>query len=119
MATEDQFSKTLQAGATLSKYQRVKISSGKLAAAVAADANAIGHLREDVVADQWTAVYLDGPVRTGIAANAITQGAVVYADASGELDDDSGTNIVGVALQAAAAANDFFEYMSNPRTVDT
>jgi hypothetical protein len=96
-------------GAAMSRNAAVKIVSGKLQLAVAADLNWIGHLDAPTFADTnppLVSVRLRNPPVAVIASEAIaTVGAEVFGAASGKIAA-TGTVKRGVLLQAAAADND-------------
>jgi hypothetical protein len=95
-------------GAAIGAHKRVKIAAGVLAVADDDDTDAIGTtLRETFGAGETVAVGLfnGGGVQNMVAAGAISAGATVYAAADGEVDA-SGTVAVGMAIDAATAAND-------------
>lgn len=104
--------KAFTAGAAIAINLRVKISSGKLAAAGAGDA-CIGVMRE--------ASFADGDVKTVhlrsangtmkmVASEAITAGNPVYAAASGKVAAD-GYIPEGIALETSSADGDVIEVM--------
>lgn len=107
--------KAFTAGAALGKHTLVKLSSSKLAAAGLAE-EPIGVLEDESFADgDVRAVRLlsaTGTIKCK-AANAITEGAVVYGRASGLVDDASGSSAIriGIALEAATATNDIIEVL--------
>ena len=115
--------KTFIAGGALDQHLRVKLSSGKLAAAGVAD-DWIGTTVTEAFADgDAVAVRLRGaPTSKYIAAGAITTGARVYAAASGKVDDTVTTELIGIALPlnsessttAAGANNDICEVLNIP-----
>ncbi|HEX5498753.1 MAG TPA: capsid cement protein [Thermomicrobiales bacterium] len=105
--------KSFVAGGAISQYARVKLSSGKLALAGAADVE-IGVVE--------TAAFADGdlaPVRLRTAAGtfkmiagaAIAAGAEVYAAASGEVGTTNTNPAIGHALDAASGANSIIEVL--------
>ena len=110
--------KTFQASAALSKYRRVRLSSGKLAYAGAADTDAVGTLTRDVLAaDEYVTVDLANAEGTQImvAHAAFSAYAAVYAAADGRVDD-AGTVLVGITLEAATAQDDHVEVLTSPAT---
>lgn len=111
--------RTFQASAALAKYRRVRLSSGKLAYAGAANTDALGALVQAThAADEDVAVRLLNAQGTHpcVASEAISAGATVYAAANGKVAA-SGTVIVGVALDAATADNDIIEVLPAPAPV--
>ena len=120
----DTNTKTFVAGGALDQHLRVKLSSGKLAAAGIAD-DWIGTTLNEAFADgDAVAVRLRSAQGTSkyIAAGAITTGARVYAAASGKVDDAISTELIGIALPlnsessttAAGANNDIVEVLHCP-----
>lgn len=94
----DTLTKTFIAGGALAQHVRVKLTSGKLAAAGVAD-DWIGTTTTEAFADgDAVAVRLRGVTSKHTAAGAITTGAKVYAAASGKVDDAITTELVGIAL---------------------
>lgn len=112
----DSRNRMFTAGAAIAKHLRVKLSSGKLAAAGIADKE-IGTLIEASFAD------LDvRPVRlrtaqgtTKFVANAaLAVGADVYTAASGKVGASATTAFyIGVALSASGADGDVIEVLRN------
>lgn len=107
--------RTFTAGAAIGKYIRVKLSSGKLAAAGIGD-DWIGYLE--------SASFADGDKRSVILRNAqgtipmvanaaIALGAAINTAANGKCDDatTSGFQRIGVALEVAGAQNDIIEVL--------
>lgn len=109
--------KTFTAGAALSQFARVKLSTGKLAAAGLADGAAeLGTLEEAAFADlDVRAVLLANAPgsRKMIAAKSISAGATVYTAASGKISDAAATGAtkIGIALEAATADGDIIEVL--------
>ncbi len=105
--------KAFTAGAAIAKHLRVKLSSGKLAAAGVSD-QSIGTIEQASFADgDVVAVRLrtaQGTVKM-VAAGAITAGANVYAAASGKIDDAVTPFPEGIALEAATADGDIIEVL--------
>jgi len=102
-----------KAGAAIAKNLRVKLSSGKLAAAGVADPS-IGTLEEASFADlDIRAVRLKTAVGTVlmVASGAISLGANVYGAASGKVSSTFGPQHEGIALQAATADGDIIEVL--------
>lgn len=105
--------KTFTAGAAIAKHARVKIASGKLAAAGLADEDAIGTIVNETFADGDPAtVRMWGPSQKAIAAAAITAGAFVFTAASGKVSVSASTaRKTGIALEDAAADGDVIEIL--------
>lgn len=105
--------RTFQATAVaLVRGQRVKCTAGAATIETAGDDNlAIGVANEDIAASGWGTVRLWGPTTLVKVSAAVAQGALLYATASGEVDDgDAGTKSIGhVALEAATANDDVIE----------
>jgi len=107
--------KSFTAGAAIAVNVRVKLASGKLAAAGVADKE-LGTLLD--------ASFADGDVRSVrlrnssgttkyIAASAIAVGADVYTAASGKVNDTAASTsyLLGTALEAATADGDVIEVL--------
>lgn len=108
--------KGYKASAAIAQYLRVKLSSGKVAAAGIAE-DWIGTAEQDAFADgDLLSVRLRSAQGTQkmVAAGAVTAGARVYAAASGKIDDTVSTELVGIALEAAAADGDVIEVLRIP-----
>lgn len=101
---------TLEASADLSlkQYTFVKVTGGQTVGAVAAGSDiAIGVLQNKPAAAGRAATINTNGVSKCIAGAAITAGASVSFNASGQvIAATTGLRIVGIALQAAGAAND-------------
>jgi len=99
---------------------RVKLSSGNIVKAAAADLNGwIGTVIEPIVSgNQGTVRLRNSPgSRFFVASAAIASGAVLWATDAGCVDDadpGSGSKIGYVALEAATAANDTIEAIEQP-----
>lgn len=105
--------KAFTCGAAIAQYLRVKFSSGKMAAAGAADLS-IGTMEEASFADlDVRPVRLRSAMGTRkmVANGAITQGAPVYGAASGKISATVGPCPEGIALEAAAADGDVIEVL--------
>jgi len=107
--------RTFQASAAIARYLRVKLSSGKLAAAGLAD-NDIGTLDyAALAADEYVPVNLRSLEGTElvVAAGEITLGAAVYTAASGRVSATAAATSYkrGIALEAATAAGDIIEIL--------
>lgn len=107
--------KTFTAGAAIGKHILVKLSSGKLA---------VAGLGEEFLGTLEDASFADGDLRAvrlrsaqgtlkAVASGAFSAGAVVYGRAAGKVDDISTTSAIrlGIALEAATAANDIVEVL--------
>ena len=111
----DTGSRSFEAGAAIGKHILVKLSSGKLDVAglgdewigtINAKAFASGDRRSvDLRSKQGTIVC--------IASGAFSEGDVVFGRAAGKIDDISATSAVrvGIALEAAAAAEEEIEVL--------
>ena len=105
------------AGAAIAGDLRVKLSSGKLAAAGLADKE-LGTIVVPAFADgDVVGVRLrtaNGTSRM-VASKAIAQGAAVYTAASGKITDAATATgyLIGTALEAAGADGDIIEVLRN------
>lgn len=102
-------------GTAIARYLRVTLSGGNLAAAGIADED-IGTIEYDVyTTDTEAAVRLKTATGTRkmVAAAAVTAGAVVYAAASGKVDDVASAQRIGIALGAATADGDIIEVLTD------
>lgn len=102
--------RSFTAAGALVAFTRVKTSTGKITNA-GSEERAIGIVQQAASADgDIVSVKLinAGGTFKVVAAEAITQGAPVYAAASGQVDS-AGTLVMGWALEAATAANDVIE----------
>lgn len=112
--------RTFIAGGALAAHIRVKLSSGKLAAA-AANEEEIGTTERAAFADGDTiSVRLrtaQGTVKM-TAGGPITSGAAVNGAASGKIDDDAGAGSVkiGIALEAASGDGSIIEVLRHANT---
>lgn len=100
------------AGVAIAQFLRVKISASVLALAGTTD-DEVGVLEQNVLTTDTCAAVIpidDQASRQGIASEAITQFATVYAGASGKLAA-SGTLIRGVALTSASGNGSIIEYL--------
>lgn len=107
--------RTFTAGAAIGDFILVKLSSGKLAVAGLGD-EFLGAIQAKSFADgDIRSVRLKNAQGTQkmVASGAIALGAVVYGRAAGKIDDNSSTSAVrvGIALEAATAANDIVEVL--------
>src|SRR4051812_36234135 len=105
--------KAFTAGAAIARYLRVKLSSGKLAAAGLTDYE-LGVLRDASFADGDVrdVVLRTKPGRVIMVANAaIPAGVLVYTAASGKISPTNATGsiLIGRALEAATADGDLIE----------
>lgn len=109
-------------GTAIARHLRVKLSAGVLAVAGIADED-IGTIEYDVFTSSTEAsVRLKSATGTRkmVAAGAFSAGAVLYAAASGKVDDVVTAQRVGIALGAATAAGDIIEVLTDwaaPRVV--
>lgn len=100
-------------GTALSRYARVKLSSGELVVADADDANWLGVVREYEPANsEAAAVHLRTAAGTVpmIASEAVTQGAEVFAAAAGKVAT-TGTVSLGYAMEAASGDGSIVEVL--------
>jgi predicted RecA/RadA family phage recombinase len=107
--------RTFTAGAAIGKHVAVKLSTGKLAAAGLAE-EFVGFLDDESFADgDVRSVTLRQAPGTVLAkaSNTFSAGAVLYVRASGLVDDIATSSAVrvGIALEAATAANDIVEVL--------
>lgn len=118
--------KGFASGAALSAFRRVKLSSGVLQYAGAAEMG-IGTIDEATFADtNYSSGYTNAAVRLWtaqgtrkmVAAGAIAAGADVWAAASGKVNDVASGTYVGKALEAATADGDVIEVLSVATTMD-
>lgn len=109
--------RTFTAGAAIAQYLRVKLSSGKLAVAVAGVTDEpveLGVIRDASFADlDVRAVLLrsSGGTTPMVADGAISQGVAVYGAAGGKVSSTASGNAIGIALEAAGADNDIIEVL--------
>jgi hypothetical protein len=109
----DTNTKAFTAGAAIDQYLRVKISSGVLVVATAAD-QALGTMEvESFASGDVVSVRLSSAAgsRKMVASGAITAGNLVYAAASGKVAS-SGTVVEGIALETSTTDGDIIEVMS-------
>lgn len=109
---------TFTAGGAISQYLRVKLSTGKLAAAGAEDED-VGTIEEASFADgdivtvrAWNA---EG-TRKMVASGSISQFAKVYGAASGKISATANGKPIGIAMQAASNDGDWIEVYVIPAT---
>ena len=104
------------ANGDLTKYMRVKLSSGSTTEPIQVEAAGageqhIGYVYRD--ADDTDIVSIKLRTSSGTqqakAAGAITKGATIYGAASGCVDDVSSGSAIGVAMDAATASGDIIE----------
>ncbi len=107
--------KTFVAGEAITQHAIVKLSAGEI---FESDATNIPIGSANIAAfNSGELIPVDllsgGGTIKCIAADAITQGAVVYNQANGEVDDSSANSAlkVGIALDTATAANDIIEVL--------
>ena len=104
---------TFVAGGAIPMHAIVKLeSTGKVALAASGDAS-IGHAMRSAAADgDEIAVRLHAaPSQEAIASGAVTVGAAVFQGANGEVAT-TGTVALGIAITAAAAADELIVYVS-------
>jgi len=103
---------SFSATAAISAYTRVKYSAADTIAAASATEYAIGYTLEDAAAADLVPVKLAMPSRLVRAAVAITAASELYPAASGQVTGIStGLRQIGVAREAATAANDIIEML--------
>ncbi len=105
--------KAFTAGAAIDQYLRVKLASGVLQVATAAD-QALGTVEvESFASGDVVPVRLYSAVgsRKMVASVAITAGNLVYAAAGGKVAA-TGTVVEGIALETSTADGDIIEVMS-------
>lgn len=110
---------TFTAGAALAQYRRVRMSTGKLAYAGAADTDCLGTLENPTFADgDEVAVRIRKVQGTSkmVANGAISQYAACYAAASGKIAS-SGSVLVGVTLEEATTDGDVVEVLESAAAV--
>jgi hypothetical protein len=109
--------RTFANNAALAKHLRVKLSSGYLAAAGAADKELGTMEYASLSTDEAACVRLRTAEGTQpfIAAGAIAAGAAVYTAASGKVNDDqaAGAFALGTALTAASGDGSIIEVLLN------
>lgn len=101
------------AGAAIAKYLRVKLSSGTLAAAGAADVELGTMENASLAANDVVSVRLRTAEGTQkmVASEAMSAGASVYGAASGKVGDTANGNYIGTALEASTADGDVIEVL--------
>lgn len=109
--------KAFTAGAAIAQHLRVKLSSGKLAAAGISDKE-IGTIEAAAFADgDIVAVRLRSAQGTCkmVASGVVNAGSEVYTAASGKISGTyaSGSYPLGVALETTTANNDIVEVLRN------
>lgn len=109
--------KAFTASAAIAKHARVKLASGKVATAGLAEKE-IGTALEAAFADgDVIAVKLRNAPGTHkmIAAEALAEGAAVYTEAAGKVQDTAQATayLVGHAMEAATADGDIIEVLPN------
>jgi hypothetical protein len=110
--------RTFISGGVLEPYRLVRLSTGKLAYNGDANTDWLGStLVKTPAADLLTDVTLRNAEGTIIltAAGSIAAGVSVYAAADGKVDD-TGTVLIGQALQAAGADGDWIEVLPSTNT---
>lgn len=105
--------RTFEAGGAIGQYLRVKLSSGVLAAAGAAEL-ALGTIeREAFASGEKVPVRLPTAqgTRKMVASAAVTQYATVYGATGGKVSSTANGNPEGIALEAASADGDIIEVL--------
>jgi hypothetical protein len=109
MSTQTSYVRTLTAAAALSAFSRVYVdSSGQAALATNNDLH-IGVVQMDVASGDAAPVRLYHPSFMMKAAGAITAGSQVYPTTSGQISGSAVATEIGMAINAATAANDIIE----------
>lgn len=106
--------RTFTSGSTLGRYLRVKLSSGNVVVAVAADKELGVTSRPVLTSGDPVDVLLCNAQGTTpmVANNAIAIGAIVYTAAAGKVSATSTSALaVGVALTASTADGDIIEVL--------
>lgn len=105
---------TFMAGATMGAHLRVKTDSSNHVVLAGVTDHAVGYIDERGATNgEYCGVRLNNaPTHAGVAAGALAVGALLYAAASGKVNDvDAGSAvIVGIAKTAAAADGDVIEF---------
>ena len=97
---------SLKAPAAIGKYLPVKMTADGIAVATSGDNSVVGFVQREGIANEVLPVMIDG-VSMGVASAAIAKGALVTPTTGGALVTASSDDVfVGVALEAATAAND-------------
>lgn len=99
-------------GGSFAQFLRVKIASSVLALAGSTE-DEVGVLEQNVITTDTLAAVIpldDQASRQGVASEAITQYATVYAGASGKIAA-SGTLVRGIALTSASGDGSIIEYL--------
>lgn len=110
--------KTFTTNTTIAKFARVSLASGSGSVIEVCGANtaAIGHTEYAVVSgDNVTVRLLNcGGTFKAIASEAITEGATIYAAATGKVTDTDGGGYTAraIALEAADADGDVIEVLT-------
>ncbi|MFI3171098.1 MAG: DUF2190 family protein [Eubacteriales bacterium] len=87
------------------KYKAVKLGANGLVLASANTDVVIGVLQRQAIASEAATVMVDG-ITMMKASAAIAKGALVTTDANGDAVTWTENNVIGIALEAASAAND-------------
>jgi hypothetical protein len=107
--------KTFPSGVAIARYLRVRLVSGVLQLAGASDAATELGVTETVSLaanePQTVRTRSANGTKIGIASAAIVAGAAIQPAASGQIAPFSAGTQIGIALTAAAAAGDQFEFM--------
>lgn len=111
----DTNTRTFQADAAIAQYLRVYFTGGQISTAGAANRDIGVTDKASLAANEYVAVRLRNAAGTCkmTAADAITQGAIVYAAAGGKIDDAGadGGEALGYALEAVTADGDILEVL--------
>lgn len=108
--------KTFKTDVALLENERVRLVGGLLVQAGITDADWIGTVRNETFAIAGTPVSVNLRTKPGTmvmkAAAAIVQGALVFTAAVGKVSVSASTALqVGIAMEAAAADDDWIEVM--------
>ena len=103
--------KSYRANAAIGQYRRAKFSSGKLVVAGETDRDIGTTIAEAFAADEVIGLelYTKQGTKKFVAGGNITQGALIYSAADGEVlaTQATGAYLCGVALEAAADGDVF------------
>lgn len=112
---------TFQASAALAPHLRLKLDgSNQLEAAGASEQELGTNPERALAADEYIAIdpLMPGIVVLMTAAGTFSQYASLYGAAAGKVDDSANENYIGIALDAATAANDLVRVLRLQETVD-
>ena len=112
--------KTFLAGEALAQYTLVKLASGEVVYADGAD-ECIGYVDRTVADGEYVSVKLKSAPGTHLIRSgaAITEGAVCYGAADGEVGATNTNKRRGIALTASAADGDVIEVLLDGVSIDT